>query len=565
MRTAGFESVLFVLLVLTTDIMGQQSGWQWARSVSSDGGNYAMRSAADGAGNVYVSGYFGNDTIYFGSDTLFHSDNYGGDVFLVKYDGAGNVIWARNFPSGRNFPNSDDDHDLVCDANGNVYFTVILGLDTAVYGAFTLVNANADTVSWTNLDVITVKCDSSGNVVWAKCMGGTRSDFSQGLCVDDNNNVYLTGHFLSDTLLFAGDTLYCQSNLGHEVFMVKYDSLGNETWARQGIGNLEDIGRSIDTDANGNIYVTGFFNSDGIQFGSIMLNNLNIGIFQFFMVKYDSNGNALWARKANSADDNRGYDVAVDNAGNILATGAFKGASITFGSVFISNTAATGYYDVLVVKYDPSGNVIWAKGDGSTDGDLGYSICVTANNAVLVTGRYGLSYAVFGNDTCMNAGTLGTGDAFIVKYDVNGNELWLRSANGNGDDQGNSICVNTAGDVFITGFYWINLTVGSFTLTNPGNGGSEMFLAKLGATTGIAEQDETNELLVYPNPVTDVVQVQATDAFTLLLYNAAGTLILELNSTTGNINVDMSGYLPGVYFLMLKSKEQQQVRKIVKS
>lgn len=557
-------------------ISAQQAGWIWARSASSEGGNYCIRSCADAWGNIYVSGYFITDTICFGTDTLLHTNNYGSDVFLVKYNASGNVLWARNFPAGTSYSNSDAYHDVATDVSGNVYFTVMLCLDSAVFGNYTVMNDSANS-TWTLADVVVVKCDPSGNVLWANRAGADRSDVTAGICVDNDQNVFVTGWFFSDTIFFAGDTLvrtpdtsplydYC------DIFVLKYDSLGNEMWARQGVGNLTDAPESIAVDASGSIYITGFYESDGLYFDNWIVGN-QTGIPDFFIMKYDGDGNAMWVKKAVGTDQEFGLDVTVDGTGEIVATGSFRSASITFGSLTLQNST-NGSLDIFLVKYDPFGNVIWARKAGGLEDDFGRGICVNANNDIFLTGIVGYGYSVFGNDTCWNNGSLNTTDAFIAKYDAAGNAIWVTSASGNGADQGNSISVDPNGDVYLAGFYWINLSLGSLTLNNVGSGGSEIFLAKLGGTTGAEELPARNNVLVYPNPAGDNVQLDidnfAGEQLMVSVCDVTGRSIIEYD--VANVHNGTDGFVlnveflwPGIYLIRVGDGEQESVVRFVKN
>ncbi len=92
-----------------------------------------------------------------------------------------------------------------------------------------------------------------------------------------------------------------------------------------------------------------------------------------------------WAR-AKSADGGYGKSIAVDERGSVYVTGAFYSDILTFSSIALTNA---GKRDIFVVKYDPNGQVLWAKSTGRNKSDYGYGIAVDARGNVYVTGAFG--------------------------------------------------------------------------------------------------------------------------------------------------------------------------------
>src|SRR5262249_15588623 len=146
---------------------------------------------------------------------------------------------------------------------------------------------------------------SAGNVLWAKGATGTNMDEALGVSTDPFGNIFVTGYFASDTLTLGTISL---TDVG--VFIAKYDSAGNILWAKSAGGT--SIGRSIATDSQGNVIVTGDFRSSTITFGATTLVNADqqFPTPDYFIVKYDSSGNALWAKRAGGNDNEQGNGIA---------------------------------------------------------------------------------------------------------------------------------------------------------------------------------------------------------------------------------------------------------------
>jgi gliding motility-associated-like protein len=243
---------------------------------------------------------------------------------------------------------------------------------------------------------------------WGRGSAGMVHDEGRKVATDAQGNAYITGEFQSPVITFGAFTLTNPS--GVQVFLVKYDSTGSVLWARSSLSS-GGRGFNVATDLSGNVFVTGTFNS-AITFGSYTLSNGGV-----FLVKYDSNGNVLWAKQAGAIND-CGFAVATDASGNVCVTGSFYNTSIIFGTDTLTN-AGGGDYDIFLAKYDASGNVLWAKGAGSLAGDYGYGVATDASGNIFITGQIGPP-VTFGSFT------LGASDFFLVKYDGNGNVIWAK-------------------------------------------------------------------------------------------------------------------------------------------
>ncbi|PLX03530.1 MAG: hypothetical protein C0595_06805 [Marinilabiliales bacterium] len=132
----------------------------------------------------------------------------------------------------------------------------------------------------------------------------------------------------------------------------------NWLWANSAGSSLYDYGIGVCNDNNGNTYSTGYFR-ESITFGDITLTD--VGGFDIFVVKYDPNGNVLWANSygGTSLDFVNNMSINADN--HIVITGAFRSESISFGSFTLTNpNAGDGANCFYVMKIDTDGNVLWA-------------------------------------------------------------------------------------------------------------------------------------------------------------------------------------------------------------
>ncbi|MBI3500342.1 MAG: T9SS type A sorting domain-containing protein [Bacteroidetes bacterium] len=374
----------------------------WAKSAGGTNNDEGLSCSTDASGNIIATGYFGSSSITFGTTTLINDTTSGvPDMFIVKYDSSGNVLWAKSAGG------TSDDEGLGCstDASGNIIVTGRFLSSSMTLGTTVLTSTG-------NGDMFIVKYDSSGNVLWAKSGPGPDQSAGVSCSTDANGNIIATGYFFGSIITFGVITLINSNYKTDDMFIVKYDSSGNVLWAKRSGGMATEMGLSCSTDASGNIFAAGYFQSQADTFGTTILTNSGYPYKDIFLVKYDSSGNVLWAKSAAGTDDDEGLGCSTDANGNIIATGFFYSSTITFGTTTLINGTLSGYDDMFIVKYDSSGNVLWAKSAGWTGNDESYSCSIDTSGNIFATGYFQSSSLTFGTTTLTNAGN---GDMFIVK------------------------------------------------------------------------------------------------------------------------------------------------------
>lgn len=294
---------------------------------------------------------------------------------------------------------------------------------------------------------------------WAKAITGGASQEPRAIAVDNAGNVYVTGKFSGTTTLFSSITL---TNSGaantSDFFLAKYDQLGNVVWAKRAQGNDNDEGRSVTTDAAGNIYVTGTFESTSITFGATTLTNSST-FGEIFVVKYNPAGNVLWANAYGGNQQESGDCIRADNAGNTYLTGSFQSLSVLFGNSGVINS---GTSDAFLTKIDVNGNPLWSKQIGGTQFETGNAVTVDGSGNVYVSGDY--NSAPLSSYNLSNGGGF---DIFLAKYGATGNLLWSKGIGGTGNELVNALSVDGSGDIYLAGsFSTPVLNLGAMTISN---------------------------------------------------------------------------------------------------
>jgi len=380
----------------------------WALREGGTGYDGAEAVATDALGNTYLTGFFYSKTMLVGATVLTNADTSGasGDLFVIKYNSSGTVIWANAYGGIK----SDRPSSIATDRFGNAYVTGYFNSPSINFGAFTL--ENADTSGLTQ-DIFVVKYNASGDVVWAKRAGGVSGDFANGIATDYSGNVLVTGVFNSDTLVFGSCALANATGMDtSDLFVVKYDSAGTVTWALRAGGVGNDIASGVAADSNGNVYISGSFVSLSLAIDTTVL--VNNGGSDLLVAKFNSAGGFLWAKSAGGTSDDYASSVTVDGSNQAWVTGFFFSPSFTLGATLLSD-AGISTSDNFLAKYDTDGTVSMAKAVGGYNTDRAFSVACDQWAHTYITGAYNSPSVGFGTDTL----TCGLGmDVYVAKYGI---------------------------------------------------------------------------------------------------------------------------------------------------
>src|ERR1043165_9409477 len=233
------------------------------------------------------------------------------------------------------------------------------------------------------------KMDSAGNWLGMGQEFGGWDERTLGLRGDKvNDYVYVTGTAWVYTD-FAGCPSTTFPGSYDNIYVAKYDLLGNCQWLIPAGGDYDDHGYDLVTDKQGNIYLTGFLgNTYGsgpvtATFGSLTTSPIPPGDSLGFVAKINPAGTYQWVRTFGATDGERDNRIAIDTLGGIYITGGFHGTQ-SFGSTFATSN---GGFDIFVLKYDGLGNQQWLRTTGSALDDRGNGLIVGSDNEVYITGE----------------------------------------------------------------------------------------------------------------------------------------------------------------------------------
>lgn len=256
-------------------------------------------------------------------------------------------------------------------------------------------------------------------------------------------------------------------------------------WSTYVGGGSNEGGRALTVDKAGNVYITGFVISVNYPMLNAYQGTITVGTVDAFITKFNNNGAMLWSTYYGGNADDRGEGIAADNLGNVYVTGGTRSSNFPLKNLpgaynQASNTGATAYYDIMILKFDASGVCQWATTYGGENGDKGMAITTDNSNNVYITGYAGCNNFptfdpgggafhdnTYGGGDCTDF-YLG-GDACVIKFDAAGVRQWATLLGGNGVDVGLDIKVSPYnGNIFVTGFAKST----NFTRLNPTPGTS---------------------------------------------------------------------------------------------
>lgn len=487
---AQFLTSFIIFLIVTTGF-SKDPDFEWAYGFGGSLSDEAKDLTTDIYGNVYKVGSF-TGTVDFDPGTgTTNLTSFGlNDIFITKLDSSGNLIWVN----GIGGTGSDNAYAVTTDAQGNVYisggFEGSVDFDPST-GITTLVSNG-------KADMFFMKMDSNGNFLWANSAGDVQDDYGTSISISSNGNVYSTGVF-EGIVDFdpSASILNLASNGNTDVFVTKHDANGNIIWAKGFGANFDDRVSSIVCDANEDIYFIGEF-SGTVDFnpGSGTANKTTAGGYDIFVNKLDSAGNHVWVNTFGSTATDYGYGIALDNAGNIIITGSFRG-TVDFdpsnGTTNLSSTTSS-YADIYVSKYTSSGSLLWARNFGGSSNDAGVAITTDTEGNIYTTGWF-LGVVDFDPGSGVkNISTKGESDCFVQKLDTSGNLLWVITTGGTKEDKPIGVATYSHNNVYVAGNF-INTSdfdpgPGVHNITS--NGSRDAFLFRLSSPIIMSLQGQIN-------------------------------------------------------------------------
>ncbi|MCB1203141.1 MAG: hypothetical protein KDN18_02695 [Verrucomicrobiae bacterium] len=318
------------------------------------------------------------------------------------------------------------------------------------------------------MDMVLVKLDPAGEAVWVSGLGGSKTDRAYGADTDAAGNIYVTGHFESADLEVNGETL---ENAGdYDVFTAKFSPAGKILWVRTAGGEGYDYGHGLVVDGSGDVIITGAIQGES-KFGEVKIAGEEKGR-AIFCAKYGPEGDLKWVRTTSGVSGS-GHGIAVDGEGNLYLGGNVSGTG-SFGKVAIEAPTQAAF----ALKLTPAGEGIWASVIPGSHGALYHEITCDASGRVWGAGMFKGAVAVAG-ETFASSGEKDN-DGLIVHLDSEGRVKWARQLHGNGTDYCLGVATDGKGKVYVCGDFNADTELAGKALTTKGSG--DIFLTSFDET-----------------------------------------------------------------------------------
>jgi hypothetical protein len=324
--------------------------------------------------------------------------------------------------------------------------------------------------------------------------------------------------------------------------------------------------------------VTGEYGPDSVQFDSLRLSVRFPGFLMHdgFIVKYNPEGNAVWAKDIGGQLPSRGYAIASDKNGNCYITGHF-GSSTADGpdTAYVDNIVLSGDKggDIFIIKIDPAGKIEWAT--QPSPGGGGYALCVDKMGDVIVSGVVA-NYNPMIFDTIAFTNGAPCGDIFLVKYNSNGRVVWAKQMGGWEYDEGRAITIDSKNNCYLTGIFSPSGHPPMFdTILVPDSDirRYNMFVAKITdeAMSGITQREIPSQReILYPNPsstsTTFLLNDTDTRAIQIKVFDVLGrdrSSEFSIVFFTNKITLDRQKVSSGTYCYQLQNKVVSQPFSII--
>lgn len=596
MKTTLLLAILFISISLNAQdlIVNTTQSINWNKDYTKFYGFLQSALVTDNDGNKIVVGGFDGLNVDFGTDDTLSSDE-NSNIFIAKYDTNDNLVFLKGI-GGSFFQESrysnDYASDVKVDSENNIYVlaTIDVGtlqkvdLDSEHPESNSIISTSyGDDFSDNNHNAFIIKYSPEGKMLWYREIKDDFTDRSFSLYIDSNNDVWATGYlggFTGANIDFDSNNEYSdnrdiiQGEFLRLGFVAHYNSDGDFVDVK-GIGGGTLSSLRVCVAQSGNMYLAGAFNAlkgNNDKGLSLFKNDetpvyvKSQGYFEFapqntdvFILKYNALGNVEWVKTISSISANGVTDITVDDDEHIHISGYFSGNNVDFdidNDLSYDTKTSVSNGSGFVAKYNSEGNLTMLKTiDGGTRTRI-HSLAINNKGTIALGGDFKGDVS-FG-DISLNTSSSNS-NPFIAIIDSAGNWSNVKKIEKNGYASIASIEATPNNDFQFVGFEAVIYTEGyNIESIFYGIAQSESLV------TAIPDILENNNIIVYPNPATDFLNIQTKkDIEQIDVYSLSGRLLL---SEKDSRLIDVTTLPEGVYLLKmyLKNSESYMKRILVK-
>ncbi len=383
---------------------------------------------------------------------------------------------------------ADQGNGVACDTVGNVYMAGVTSSTTNIATTGGYQNILHNTFEYTSF---LTKFNAVGARIWATYFGAsatsgiTAYNYANAVACDKLGNVYITGNSLDSNITITSGAFQVVDSGLQDAYIAKFNGAGSLQWATYYGGSGIEQGLGIACDNNNNIFVTGSTSSShGMATTGSAQNSLGGGI-DVFVAKFNSSGARQWGTYFGGSNNEQANGITCDTAGNIYIAGETNGSGFPTTTGCYQNSYGGGTYDGFVTKFSNTGVLKWSTFYGGGDIDIAAAITCDGVNAIYITGVTYSTYSIASASSFQSnlAGTTGSNNAMLVKFDSTGSRVW-GTYFGSTFINGTAITCDTGSVYFAGGVHTANINVATSDAYQSAAGG--------GTTDGFFEQFSKN-------------------------------------------------------------------------
>lgn len=413
------------------------------------GGRYGENGndiSIDSDNNIIITGITTSDT-EIGTQGAHQTDFRGGyyDAFISKFNNSGIKLWDTYYGGY----NEEQANGITVDNKNNIYIT---GATESSVGIATS-GSHQDTKNG-KVDIYIAKFDSKGVRQWGTYIGGSKEENAFDIAVDADNSIYITGYSQSETGIATKGTHKDSFPGGlYNSYIIKFNENGKRQWGTYHGGGY-DISNGICIDKNANIYITGNTSTNtGIATPGAHQDTLGGDWEDGFIAKFDSSGTKKWGTYYGGENKDYIYGITMDKKGSIYIVG-YTWSKNNISTPWAYKVIKDVTTDAFIVKFDSNGKRQWGTYYGGAGTEYAYNIICDLNYNIFICGVTSSQSGIATPGSHQTVYRSGDGDGFIAGFDSTSNLIWgsYYGGSGVGRDCGTSMAVDKWNNLFLLGY-----------------------------------------------------------------------------------------------------------------
>lgn len=523
--------ILFALFLCLFTAHSQDPAIIWQNTIGGSDTDFSTVFEATVDGGYILGGY---STSNISGDKTENSNGQI-DIWLVKIDGSGNILWQNTIGG------AGDDFLISLKQTTDGGYIMGAGSDSNISGDKTENSRGG-------LDYWIIKLNASGNITWQKTYGGGQPEFDVYVVETADGGYFAGGYSDSDV---SGDKTD-PTNGQRDYWALKLDEKGNIVWQNSIGGNLVDRPQAAFQTNDGGFIMAGFSNS---TISGDKTEN-NYGVTDYWIVKLDDTGTVEWENTIGGNDSDVLRDV-IQTSDNGYLLGGYSKSNISGDKTENSQ----GDYDFWMLKLDSSGSILWQNTIGGSGIDYPRDVKQLMDGSYIIGGW---SNSNISGDKTENSN--GGYDYWLVKLNSSGNVISQNSIGGSADESGSYIIENADGT--FTMFCSSDSNISGDKSENSRGLDDYWVFKTTAAILGISKNNFSKTLIAYPNPTTGKFTINLGESFSetnITITNILGQVVSS--STYKNLqdlDVDIHG-AAGIYLATIQTIEGKQATlKVIK-